>query len=90
MPSLVKAVARAHNWYERITAGEINTINQLAQQSRLTRRYVTRILQFGYLSPKITEAVLTGAHRPDLTLKEFLRGVPLNWREQEMKLLQRF
>ena len=88
VPSLVKAIARAHSWYKRIVAREISSIDQLAQKSGLTRRYVRRILQFGYLSPQITEAVLTGKHRPNLTLKEFLRGVPLDWEGQETKLLR--
>ncbi len=88
VPPLMKAIARAHSWYKRIIAREISSIDQLAQESGLTRRYVRRILQFGYLSPQITEAVLTGKHRPDLTLKEFLRGVPLDWEGQETKLLR--
>ena len=85
--SLVKAVARAHNWYERIVAGEIATIGQLSQQLGLSKRYVRRILQCANLSPQITEALLAGTHRPNLMLKEILRGVPLNWREQENRIL---
>jgi site-specific DNA recombinase len=87
VPSLVKAVARARGWYEKIVAGEVTTIGQLARKSGLTRRYVRRILQFAHLSPQITESLLTGKHRRNLTLKEFLRGVPLNWREQGQKIL---
>jgi site-specific DNA recombinase len=84
--SLVKAAARARGWYERIAAGEVTTIDQLAQNSGLTRRYVRRILQCAILSPRITEALLTGKHRANLTLKEIMHGVPLNWREQEKKI----
>ena len=90
MPSLVKAVARAHAWYERIVAGEVTTIDQLARKSGLTRRYVRRILQFAHLSPQITEALLTGKHRPNLMLKELMHGVPFSWREQEKRILRRF
>jgi site-specific DNA recombinase len=85
---LAKAIARARNWHQRIVAGEVNTIGQLAQESGLTRRYVRRILQCAILSPQITEALLTGKHRPNLTLKEILYNVPLNWREQEQRLLR--
>src|ERR1700732_592197 len=80
VPSLVKAVARARGWYERIVSGEIGTIGQLALKSGLTRRYVRRILQCAILSPQITDALLTGKHRPNLTVKELLRGVPLDWK----------
>jgi DNA invertase Pin-like site-specific DNA recombinase len=90
VPSLVKAIARARDWYERIVAGEFNTIRQLAQKSGLPRRYVRRILQCAILSPQITEALLTGKHRPDLTLKEILHGVPLDWQEQEKRFLRPF
>jgi hypothetical protein len=86
VPSIVKAIARARYWYERIVAGEIETIGQLTQKSGLTERYVKRSLQCSYLSPKIVEAVLAGKHRRNLTLKEILRGIPLNWREQERTL----
>jgi site-specific DNA recombinase len=89
MPSLVKAVARAHDWYERIVAGEVATIGELGRKSGLTRRYVRRILQCANLSPQIIEALLKGNHRPDLILEEILRGVPLNWREQEGEFFAR-
>jgi site-specific DNA recombinase len=90
VPSLVKAIARAHNWYEQIVTGEIGTVGQLAQKSALTRRYARRILQGARLSPQITEALLSGKHPPNLTIKEIQHGVPLNWREQEKRLLRSF
>jgi DNA invertase Pin-like site-specific DNA recombinase len=88
VPSLVKAVARARGWYERFVADEVRSIDQLARRSGLTRRYVRRILQCAILSPQITDALLTGRHRPNLTLNEILRGMPFNWREQENKILR--
>jgi site-specific DNA recombinase len=88
VPSLVKAVARAHSWYERMVAGEVTTIGELARKSGLTRRYVRRILQCANLSPQITEALLRGKHRLNLTLKEIMHGVPLDWREQEERILR--
>jgi ParB-like chromosome segregation protein Spo0J len=84
----MKAVARAHGWYERIVAGEVTTIGELARKSGLTRRYVRKILLCANLSPQIMEALLVGKHRPNLTLKEILRGVPLDWREQEKRILR--
>jgi site-specific DNA recombinase len=86
VPSLVKAVARARDWYKRLVAGEA-TIGQIARSSGVTRRYVRRILQCAILSPQITERLLTGKHRPNLTVKEILHSLPLIWREQEHKIL---
>ena len=81
--SLVKALARAHDWHERIVVGEFKRVDQLARRFGLTRRYVRRILQCASLSPRVTEALLTGKHRPNLTLKEILCRVPIDWGEQE-------
>jgi ParB-like chromosome segregation protein Spo0J len=87
MDGVVGVECRAPGWYERIVADEIVTISQLAQKSGLTRRYVRRILQCANISPEITEALLTGKHRPNLTVKELLRSLPLDWREQRQKIL---
>ena len=87
--SLLKAVARAHDWYEQIVAGQIRTIGQLGQESGLTRTYILRILTCARLSPQVIEAVLTGRHRPDISLKRILKSVPLHWRKQEKEFLPR-
>jgi hypothetical protein len=87
MPSLVRAVARARGWYELIVAGEVAAISQLAQKSGLTRRYIRRILQCANMSPQITEALLTGKQQPNLTLKQLLHRLPLDWSEQKDKIL---
>ena len=81
----MKAIARARDWYERIVAGEIESIDHLVQKSGLTRTYIMRIMQCAHLSPKIVEAVLAGTHRHDLSLKWMLADIPLDWREQEKR-----
>ena len=88
VPSLVKAIARAHDWYERITAGEIESIDHLMQKSGLTRTYIMRIIRCALLSPKVVEAVLAGTHRPELSLKSMLADIPLDWRQQEKTILR--
>jgi hypothetical protein len=87
VPSLVKAIARARGWYERFVADEVRSIGELARSSGLTRRYIRRILQCANMSPQITEALLTGKHQPNLTVKQLLHRLPLDWREQKDKLL---
>jgi site-specific DNA recombinase len=87
LPSLVKAVARARDWYVRIVAGEFESVDDLARTHGLTRRYVRKILQCANLSPRIVEAILAGKQRSSLTLKEILQSKSLIWREQERSLL---
>jgi hypothetical protein len=81
--SLVKVAARAHDWYQRIVAGEISTIGQLAEKSGLTKRYVRRVLQCANLSPQIIEGLLAGKHPPNATVKEIVHALPFDWREQD-------
>jgi site-specific DNA recombinase len=86
--SLLKAVVRARDWYERIVKGAVGTIEQLADEAGVTRSYVRRILQCASLSPQLVDALLTGTHAPDLTLKEILHCLPLDWRAQEGRVLR--
>ena len=88
IPSLVKAIVRARDWYERIVTGEIESIDHLMQKSGLTRTYIMRIMRCARLSPKIVETVLAGTHPHDLSLKWLLADIPLDWREQERRILR--
>jgi len=85
--SFLKAAARAHLWYERIVAGEITSVRQLARESGLTRRYLRRILQCANLSPRITESVLQGKHVAAFTEEKLRRGGLLSWKEQEAQIV---
>ena len=85
---MVKGIARARDWYEQIVAGEVGTIKTLCQRTGLGRTYVKRILRFATLSPQIAEAILSGKHRPDLTLQKMLRTVPIDWQEQQGRIFR--
>ena len=87
IPSLVKAVARARDWYEQIIAGAVGTIGQLAQKTGMSSTYIKRILECALLSPQVIERVLSGNHRSNLTLQELLQNVPMDWQEQEHNIL---
>jgi hypothetical protein len=63
-------------------------MGELEQESGLGGTYVRRILQCAALSPSMTETLLLGKHRPNLTLNEILRDVPLNWQKQEATTLR--
>jgi hypothetical protein len=88
VPSLVKAIARARDWYERIVTGEIGTIKTLSQRTGLGRTYVKRILRLATLSPEMTEAILSGKHRADLTLQDLRHSVPIDWQQQQDRIFQ--
>jgi site-specific DNA recombinase len=51
VPALLKAVARAHDWYGRIVSGKASNQRSLAKQTELDEVYVGRILACAFLAP---------------------------------------
>src|ERR1035441_7832134 len=86
IPSLIKAVARAHNWVERIARGEVPHQRAIAAETGLHRRYVGRIMQMAFLAPDITEAILEGRQPPHMTLEALMGDVPADWRRHRKKI----
>jgi site-specific DNA recombinase len=83
---LIKAVARAHRWPEKIMRGEFYSRQSVAQFADVDQRYAGRILQFAFLAPDIVEAILEGRQPVDLTAQKLLRGFPMDWAEQRKRL----
>lgn len=64
LPSLVKAVARAHGWYQRVLQGKALDQRSLARHAGLTERYVGKVFACAFLAPDIVEAILQGQQPP--------------------------
>jgi DNA invertase Pin-like site-specific DNA recombinase len=84
-PSLIKAIARAHHWYERIMKGEVKDQRSIAKQTGLDERYLSRIFQCAFLAPDIVETILRGSQPPDLTLERLRVPIPLDWSTQRRR-----
>jgi DNA invertase Pin-like site-specific DNA recombinase len=83
--NLVKALARAHDWFGRILRGEASGVGEIACAESLDRTYVTRVICLAFLSPEITNAVLTGRQPTTLTVKWLISSAlaqPLLWPDQ--------
>ncbi len=85
VPSLLKAIARGHDWRARIIAGKVSGPRKLSDQTGLNERYVTRILRCAFLAPDIVEAILDGRQPGDFSLEKLRNGVPLDWAEQRKR-----
>jgi site-specific DNA recombinase len=84
--SLLKAIARGHQWHEWIMNGEVSSMVAIANRLGLTERYVGRILECAFLAPDIVEAILDGRQPTDLTFQKLTRQLPLSWVEQRQQL----
>jgi DNA invertase Pin-like site-specific DNA recombinase len=85
-PVLIKAVARARDWYEKLVSGGFQGSAAVARSERVTVRYVRRILEGAFLAPDIVERVLEGRQPPGFSVETFRRGLPMNWQEQRVRL----
>jgi site-specific DNA recombinase len=83
---LIKAIARAFNWREKLISGEVKTIRSIAQEAGLEECYVTRLMPCAFLAPDLIETILEGRQPVDLTLDKMLDRLPMSWAEQRKKL----
>lgn len=85
---LIKAVARAHLWFDRLKSGSAASVREIAKEERVTGSYVSRVLRLAFLAPDIVEAILDGRHPVDLTAERLLvhQDLPWDWREQRRVL----
>jgi site-specific DNA recombinase len=85
-PSLLKAVARGHDWYTRVVEGTASVRSSLSRQTGLDDRYISRILKCAFLAPDIVEAILDGHQPADFSLERLRNHLPLDWAEQRKHL----
>jgi site-specific DNA recombinase len=86
IPSLLRAVAMAHDWLDRIIRGEAISQRALAEQTGHDERYIGRILPLAFLSPDLTEAILDGTQSAHLSLIKIRPSLPLQWDRQRSEL----
>lgn len=83
-PVLIRALARAHDWVDRIKSGE--PASAIALKENTSDAYVRVRANLAFLSPRIQKAITEGRQPPDLTLERLVReGIPLEWSDQERK-----
>jgi site-specific DNA recombinase len=88
-PGLLRIVARAHDFQERLVQDPSLTVPAIASQERLTIGYLSRLLRLPSLAPDIVTAIINGKHPPELSAKRLMRlalKLPTDWPEQR-KLL---
>jgi hypothetical protein len=83
--NLIRALARAHEWWGKIIRGDANGVGDIARAEGLDRSYVTRVVCLEFLAPEITKAILEGRQPAELTAKRLISSAlrfPLSWPDQ--------
>lgn len=70
------------------TSTSARGIADVASSMEMDASDLSRILPLTFLSPKITEAILSGRQPHDLTLRKLTRGIelPIDWTVQNTLL----
>jgi site-specific DNA recombinase len=86
-PTLIKAIARGHAWFEELAAGRARSLRELAERDGITRRYVRRLVDLAFLSPELVESILHGRQPVELTATRLTElDLPLDWTDQRRLL----
>jgi site-specific DNA recombinase len=85
---LLKAVARAHRWFDEISTGKARSLAEVAAREGLAVRYVGRLIRLAFLAPDIVESIIEGRQPTTLTAEALTRRIeiPLSWRSQRTAL----
>jgi len=80
--ALVKALARAFRWQRMFESGRFANLTELAAAETITLPYLARVLKLAQLAPDLVEMILDGRQSADLTLRNLMEGVPVEWDTQ--------
>ena len=80
--ALVKAIARAHRWFEELISARATSLAAIASREGVTDRYVARLIRLAFLAPKIVEAIAERGELADLKLTPHV-DLPLDWMTQK-------
>ena len=86
VPSLVKAIARAYDWYGRIVSGKLESVQSIAKAVGCNARYIRKILPFAFLAPSLVRSILNGQQPPTLMLSSGAKKIPADWAAQAQVL----
>ena len=85
-PHILRALARAWEWRQKLETGEANTISDLAADAGLADRHVSRQIRLAYLAPAIIERMMVKQEIPAVKIADLIDIAARPWEEQEKKV----
>jgi hypothetical protein len=88
-PALLKAIARAHRWFDDLVTGRVASMAEIGTREGLPKNYVSWLIRLAFLAPDIVEAIIQGNHPPELTAQTLITrriDLPLEWQAQKTAL----
>ncbi len=85
--SLLRAVARAHCWFDDLVGGR--SMVEIAKCYGVGKQYVSRLIRLAFLAPEMVERIVAGRQPPELTAQSLRAGrfdIPVDWAAQKRAL----
>ena len=83
--TIVRAMARAHEWRGWLEQDEVQTYRDIANKADVHPTYVQLLLPLAFLDPQITRELLDGRRQVSGGLINLLRrGIPADWQQQRV------
>lgn len=84
-PTLIRAITRAHQWFEELSSGQVETISQIARREKIDKRDAALILSLAFLAPDIVEAIIASKQPADMTANVLLKAPEFHWSRSSKK-----
>jgi site-specific DNA recombinase len=87
--SLLRAVARAHCWFDDLVSGRCGSLVEIAKRNGVGKQYVSRLIRLAFLAPDMVERIAAGRQPPELTAQALRIGrfdIPVGWAAQKRAL----
>ena len=87
--SLLRAVARAHCWFDDLVSGRCGSMVEIAGCNGVGKQYVSRLIRLAFLAPEMVERIVAGRQPPELTAQALRTGgfdIPVGWAAQKRAL----
>lgn len=81
-PHILRAIGRAWAWRRRLEAGEVASIDELAEAEKVSDRFVSRMLRLTYLSPEVLRRLLIERQPPTVDLPHLIDATRQPWEWQ--------
>ena len=86
---LIREIVQARKWFEDLANGRASGIADLARHSACNAAHVSRRISLAFLTPDITEMIVSGTQPMTLTTERLRQACPLpvSWDDQLALLL---
>ena len=87
--SLLRAVARAHCWFDDLVSDRCGSMVEIAKRNGVGKQYVSRLIRLAFLAPEMVERIVAGRLPPELTAQALRTGpldIPVSWAAQKRAL----